>query len=100
MRGSVCTCVVGLVLGAAAGVHGGKLPVEQEAEPAVGARAELERGRVAPHVQRVAAAAQRPLAPPVRAAAGQARRILARSCNNMTSLYCKIVTLLRGIRAA
>lgn len=79
------TRVVGLVLGAAAGVHGGQLAVQQEAEPAVGARAELERGRVAPGVQRVAAAAQRPVAPAVRAAAAQARGVLA-ACRRGQSL--------------
>lgn len=63
------------MFGTAAGVHSGELPVEQKAEPAVAAGAELERGRVAPHVQRVAAAAQRPLAPRVRHAARQARRV-------------------------
>lgn len=65
------------MLRAATGVHSGEFPVEQEAEPAVAAGAELERGRVAPHVQRVAAAAQRPLTPRVGHAAGQARRVLA-----------------------
>lgn len=74
------------MLGAAAGVHGGQLAVEQEAEPAVAAGAELQRGRVAPHVQRVAAAAQRPLRPRVAHAAGQARRVLAAACATHRSL--------------
>ena len=82
--GTELTCIVSLVLGRAAGVHGGQLAVQQEAEPAVGAGAELERGRVAPHVQRVAAAAQRPLAPAVRAAARQARGVLPRACRVCT----------------
>lgn len=57
------------MFGAAARVHGGELSVEEEAEPSVAARAELERGRVAPHVQRVAPATQRPLRPRVSHAA-------------------------------
>ena len=53
-------------LGAARRVHGGQFAVQDEAEPAVGAVGQLQRRRVAPNVQAVAAARDAPVAPVVR----------------------------------
>ena len=75
---------------AATRVHGSELAVEQEAEPPVAARAELQRRRVAPHVQRVAPAAQRPLRPRVAHAARQARRVFAAT---YTKQVCNMVRI-------
>lgn len=65
------------MLGTAAGVHSGQLAVKQVTEPAIAAGAKLERCHVAPQIQRVAAAAQRPLSPRVHNATRQAGRVLA-----------------------
>ena len=74
---SQLTTAFGSPFRAPGGVHGGELPVEDEAEPAVGAVAEFEGRSVAPDVEAVPAPGETPVLPVVGLVAQDLLRVRA-----------------------